>query len=199
MELNGTELSAIITLLHGMRFYYHFSPATHVGVLRGSVVSDSVTPWTVAYQAPLYVEFSRQEYWSGLPCPPPQDLPNPVMKPTSLMSPALAGWLFTTSTTWGAPPDNTHTHTHTQSVIFPTEAGSPAVLRQKYLTFKTKSFRRPRSEPRKVCWASLAPGWPWLCAHWWAAPACHLALHPSYSIQQTVRLQQAASKISSSS
>ena len=42
-----------------------------------SVVSNSVTPWTVAHQAPLSMEFSRQEYWSGLPCPSPEDLPDP--------------------------------------------------------------------------------------------------------------------------
>ena len=42
----------------------------------------------------------RQEYWSGLPCPPPGDLPNPGIKPTSPMSPALAGSFFTTSATW---------------------------------------------------------------------------------------------------
>ena len=47
-------------------------------VLRRSVVSDTfVTPWTVAHQAPLSMGFSRQEYWSGLPFPPPGDLPNP--------------------------------------------------------------------------------------------------------------------------
>ena len=46
--------------------------------------------------------FSRQEYWSGLPCPPPGDLPDPGMEPTSLTSPALAGGLFTTSATWEA-------------------------------------------------------------------------------------------------
>ena len=45
-----------------------------------SVVSDCATPWTVAHQAPLSVEFSRQD-WSGLPCPPPGDLPNPGMEP----------------------------------------------------------------------------------------------------------------------
>ena len=44
--------------------------------------------------------FSRQEYWSGLPCPPPGDLPNPGMEPASLMSPALAGGFFITSATW---------------------------------------------------------------------------------------------------
>ena len=42
-----------------------------------------VTPWTVAYQAPPYMEFSRQEYWSGLPFPSPRELPNPGIKPRS--------------------------------------------------------------------------------------------------------------------
>jgi len=46
--------------------------------------------------------FSRQEYWSGLPCPPPGDLPNPGIEPRYLMSPALAGGFFTTSITWEA-------------------------------------------------------------------------------------------------
>ena len=45
-----------------------------------SVVSDSVTPCTIARQAPLSTGFSRQEYWSGLPCPPPGDLPNSGIK-----------------------------------------------------------------------------------------------------------------------
>jgi len=46
--------------------------------------------------------FSRQECWSGLPCPPPGDLPKPGIKSSSLVSPALAGRFFTTSTTWEA-------------------------------------------------------------------------------------------------
>ena len=50
-------------------------------------------------QAPLSVGFSRQEYWSGLPCPPPGDLPDPGIEPMSLMLPAMAGGFFTTSTT----------------------------------------------------------------------------------------------------
>ena len=49
------------------------------------------TPWTVACQSPLSIEFSRQEYWSGLPCPLPGDLPDPGVEPMSLASPALAG------------------------------------------------------------------------------------------------------------
>ena len=48
-----------------------------------------MTPWTVAHQAPLSTEFSRQEYWSGLPFPPPEDLPDPGIKPLSPASPAL--------------------------------------------------------------------------------------------------------------
>ena len=48
-----------------------------------TVVSDSATPWTVARQAPLSVGFSRREYWSGLPCTPPGDLPNPGIEPKS--------------------------------------------------------------------------------------------------------------------
>ena len=46
-------------------------------------------PWILAHQAPLSVEFSRQEYWSRLPCPPPGHLPNPGIKPTSLVAPVL--------------------------------------------------------------------------------------------------------------
>ena len=60
------------------------------------------TPGTVARQAPLSMGFSRQGYWSGLPFPPPGDLPMPGMEPTSLLSPALAGKFFTTSATWAA-------------------------------------------------------------------------------------------------
>ena len=54
------------------------------------------TPWTVARQAPLSVEFRRQAYWSGLSFPPPGDLPDPGIEPTSPASPALAGRFFTT-------------------------------------------------------------------------------------------------------
>ena len=57
------------------------------------------TLWTVACQAPLSMAFSRQEYWSGLPCPPPGDLPwkDDGMEPVSLIYPALAGKFFITS------------------------------------------------------------------------------------------------------
>ena len=66
---------------------------------RFSRVQLFTTLQTIAYQAPLSLGFSRQKYWSGLPCPPPGDLPNPGIETASLMSPALAGGFFITSTT----------------------------------------------------------------------------------------------------
>ena len=75
----------------------------HVCVLsRFSHVRLFATLWIVAHQAPLSMGFSRQEYWSGLLCPPPEGLPNPGIKPTSLTSPALACGFFSTSATWEA-------------------------------------------------------------------------------------------------
>ena len=63
------------------------------------------TLWPVAYQVPLSMGFSRQEYWNGLPFLLPWDLPNPGLKPASLMSPALACGFFTL-----APPGKTMDH-----------------------------------------------------------------------------------------
>ena len=60
------------------------------------------TLWTVAHQAPLSLGFSRQKYWSGLPCPYPGDHCNPGIKCVSLRSPALAVGFFTTGATWEA-------------------------------------------------------------------------------------------------
>ena len=74
-----------------------------------------MTPWTVAHQAPLTLEFSRQEYWSGLPFPSPGDLPNPGIEPES---PALQADSLPSE-----PPGKhvyvyTHTHTHTHTHIY---------------------------------------------------------------------------------
>ena len=77
--------------------------ATHSSVLVWRI------PWTVASQAPLSVGLSRQEYWRGLPCPPPGDLPNPGIKPESLMFPTLAGRFFTTGPP-GKPRDKNQIH-----------------------------------------------------------------------------------------
>ena len=78
-----------------------------------SCVQLFVTPWTVACQAPLSMEFSRQEYWSGLPCPPPEDLSDPGIEPMSLMSPALAGGFFTIE----PPGSGSNQRTETQGNI----------------------------------------------------------------------------------
>ena len=80
--------------------YLGFPEAESVKCESFSVVLLFATPGTVAHQAPLSMGFSRQEYWSGLHFPPPGDLPNPGIKPTSLTSPALAGGFFTTNATW---------------------------------------------------------------------------------------------------
>ena len=65
-----------------------------------SCVQLFAIPWTVAHQVLLSMEFSRQEYWSGLPFPSPGDLLDPGIESVSLVSPALAGELFTTVPTF---------------------------------------------------------------------------------------------------
>ena len=59
-------------------------------------MSNCVTPWAVVHQTSLSMEFSRQEYWSGLPFPTPGDLSNPGIKPEDPVAPAEAGGFFTT-------------------------------------------------------------------------------------------------------
>ena len=78
------------------------SPLSHVWCF--------LTLWTIARQALLSMGFSRQEYWSGLPCPPPGDLPDLGIEPLSLTSPALAGRFFTTSATCDHPNCSLYIH-----------------------------------------------------------------------------------------
>ena len=81
----------------------HYFYRIHICMLNCfSCVWLFATLWTIACQAPLSMGFSNHEYWSGLPCLPAGDLPNPEIKPTSLMSLALTSGFFTTSTTWEA-------------------------------------------------------------------------------------------------
>ena len=65
-----------------------------------TIIPKSCDPLTVVHQTPLSMEFSRQANWSGLPVPPPENLPNPGIEPSSPISPALADGFFTT-----APPE----------------------------------------------------------------------------------------------
>ena len=75
---------------------YSLGSVSYLPLKMCSVVPNSLwPPWTVARQAPLSVEFSRQEYCSGLPFPAAGDLPDPGIKSLTLSSPALAGGFFT--------------------------------------------------------------------------------------------------------
>ena len=65
-------------------------------------------PMDCSPQAPLSMGFSRQEYRSGFPCPPPGDLQDPGVRSASLMSSALAGWFFATRATWEALAEHNH-------------------------------------------------------------------------------------------
>ena len=88
--------------------YIYMYRHTHIYISRSlSHVQLFATPWTVACQVLLSMEFSRQEYWNGLPFPSPGDLPNPGIKSVSLVSPALADKFFTTE-----PSVYTYTNTH---------------------------------------------------------------------------------------
>ena len=80
-----------VQLHHGLRAWV---------LSRFSCVQLFATLWSVACQAPPFMGFSRQEYCSGLLCPPLGDLPHPGAELSSLVSPALAGRFFTTSTIW---------------------------------------------------------------------------------------------------
>ena len=66
----------------------------HACIQSLSRVQLFVTPWTAAHQAPLSIEFFRQDYWSGLSFPPPRDLPDPRIELTSLAASALADIFF---------------------------------------------------------------------------------------------------------
>ena len=85
-----------------------------------SAKSNSVTPWTIARQAPLSMEFSSQEYCSGLPCPSPGDLPNLGTEPRS---PALAGRFFTV---WATSTSSSFAISTTSAITFSTEVLNPS-------------------------------------------------------------------------
>ena len=105
-------------------------------------MSDSVTLKTIACQAPLSMGFSRQEYWSGLPCPPSVDLPNAGIQLESLISPALASRFFTISTTWEALGGMllsrfSHVRLHKRQ---PTGSSVPGILQARILEWVAISF-----------------------------------------------------------
>ena len=99
----------------GSQSLTQLSTGTHTCTRAHSVMSDFATVWTVAYQAPLSMGFSRQEYWSGLSLPSPGDLPDPGIEPTSVTYPALAGRFFITSAAWKMPRHHTQTRKHPEA------------------------------------------------------------------------------------
>ena len=82
------------------RVYIYVALVCECMLSRFTCVWFCATQWIVDCQAPLSAGFSRQEYWSGLQCPPRGDLPNPWIEPWSLKSPVLLGRFFTTSANW---------------------------------------------------------------------------------------------------
>ena len=122
-----------------------------------SRVQLSATSWTAACQAPLSMEFSRQEYWSGLPFPSPGDLPNPEIKSES---PALAGRFFSTEPP-GKPPSSIDIISNTALIcIFPSPRAHqhflgfsrpPIFLRAPRIIFlKPSSINKPRMVPNRI-------------------------------------------------
>ena len=86
----------------------------HVWAVRSGVFGSLGAPWTVAHQAPPSLGFSREEYWSGVPCPSPGDLPDPGSEPNS---PALADRSFTTVTP-GSPGFHRSEHFTSKQVLY---------------------------------------------------------------------------------
>ena len=118
------------------------------------------TPWTVAHQTPLFMEFPRQEYWSRLPFSSPGHLPDAGIEPMSLTSPALVGGFFTTSATWKAPLDHIYTCKFTLYVCPPQP--DYKYLRSRghastSLTFSFPRWKLPLSNGRDVYFLIRSP------------------------------------------
>ena len=151
------------------------SPLPHVLVL--SRVRLFATPWTVACQASLSIGFSRQEYWSGLPCPPPEDLPDPGIESTFLTSPVLAGGFFTTKHTREAlclfDPPPKHTKPSNQLTTIIVHTGPRKLQMNPVSVFSQQLWRKTGVShciqvptlkwltPCQIClWKSIG-GWGW--------------------------------------
>ena len=113
-----------------------------------------VTLWTVAFQAPLSMGFSRQEYWSGLPFPSPGDLPDTGIKPVSLMSSALEGGFFTLVPPSGSVvSDSAAPWTVTRQAplsmgIFPNKGSNPGLLHCRWVLYCLSHQGSPWEAPK---------------------------------------------------
>ena len=136
---------------------YNWLPVIHeyewVSVESLSRVQLFATTWTVAYQAPQCMKFSRQEYWSGLPFPSPGDLPHPGIEPRSptLQADALLSeppgnfygphWLYSP---WNSPGQNTGMGISFLQGIFPTEVS--CIAGRFFTSWATREAQNPREE-----------------------------------------------------
>ena len=146
--------------LHPSRIPGHFREAQSLLCVVVCVLSHVWffgTPWTVACQSPLSIEFSRQEYWSGLPCPLPGDLPDPGVEPTFLAYPALAGG-FLPLCHLGSPqsqllpwkPVSSHWDCHIPGSAWQPDAGSG--LRYRIMLFVISQLHGLKEGGEGICW-----------------------------------------------
>ena len=91
---------------------------------------------TITHKAPLSIGSSKQESWSGLPFPPPEDLPNPKIEPLSPVAPVLASGLFITELPRKPIHTHTHTHTHTGNIAL----NLISILRSRHEIFNLQSI-----------------------------------------------------------
>ena len=101
-----------------------------------SCVRFFVIPWTLTHKAPLSIGLSKQGSWSGLPFPPPEDLPNPKIEPLSPVAPVLASRLFITEPPRKPIHTHTHTHTHTGNIAL----NLMSILRSRHEIFNLQSI-----------------------------------------------------------
>ena len=137
------------------------------------------TPWTVAYKVPLCMGFSRQEYWSRLPCLPLGDLPDPGMEPESSVSPALAGMFVTTSAAWetknaGCLPKRWLIHVQS--------------LNRVWLFVTPMDCSPPGSSVHRFFQARIPEWVAMLYSSWatWEAPKCWFRWPLNYSLQLSI-------------
>ena len=111
------------------------------------------TPWTIAYQVPPSMEFSKQEYWNGLPFPSSEDLPNPGIEPTYPVASALAGRFFITEPP-GKPKDVCVCENESECLSLVSDSCGPmdytvhGILQARILKWVAISFFRGSSQPR---------------------------------------------------
>ena len=115
-------------------------------------------PWTAAHQAPVSMRFSRQGYWSGLPLPSPEDLPNPGIQPrsTALQADSLLTELQGKHSTWNSPGQNTGVGSLSLlQGIFPTQGLKPGLLHCRWILYQLSH----KGSPRILEWGAYPFSW----------------------------------------